>query len=358
MKRQPTGEILMVTLIILAAVGISLLQLFVYRQRLPAGFEFPLVHNYPADFYYYLSYIQQGREGSLLVTSRYTPEAFPRQFAFTFFPLLGGLANLLRLSNQAIYTLARALSGAALLAAAYWFYRRALASRRGALVALVIAIIGAPAWFMAGGIIHQWGEFWTGFDVLLRLTFLPHHLLANFLFIVALTVLSQGLANKDYKLTLLAALLSAAAGWTLPAVAVVLLTTILLAALIQARTVVKLWAHLVTFAVVTIVPLAALLWLGQSVFPWTEVARFERSVAYSLTAIDFLPLGGFHIYQRGVKTMLVVELSQYRAESSHAVGLDRNLVVYDEQVVFLGPVGEGLARLPIRKGLIVGGPPP
>lgn len=287
------GERLFVAVMIGSFVTLSLLPTLEFLRLTPPGATFPLVHNYVHDFYSNLSYMHQGWEGNLLVTSRYTPEPFPPQFISTALPLLGMVARVLHLSLPMMYTVARILFGIWLLFLGYTLARTMLPHQATRLLAFLFMILGAPLWYIDNGIPRLWGAFWSGFDPLVRVTFLPHHLLANCLFILSLLTLSSAVGSNRYGKTVTAAILAALSGWANPAMYVLLFLTLGVAALIRVQHIPKYWKHFVIFLGLQVIPIVYLYRLQFSVFPFTTLYRdTERFWIYPINGVGFLKVMG------------------------------------------------------------------
>src|SRR3989304_1947962 len=89
----------------------------------PPNTTFPLIHNHPEDYFYYLSFMHQGYEGNLLITSRMTSENWTPQLVYTFFASLGHFARLTNLSLPWVYFLSRLLGGTVLLSLCLYITR-------------------------------------------------------------------------------------------------------------------------------------------------------------------------------------------------------------------------------------------
>ena len=279
-------------IVISIVVIFSLFSMWIYLKTLPAGAQYPLVHNYPSDFYYYLSYVQQGREGTLLVTSRYTSELYPRQFVFTFFPLLGLAARLFGVSNPLIYTLARSVSGGLLLITSSLLAWYLFKQFRMVLCALALVIIGAPLWYLDGSTIRQWGEYWTGFDVMLRIAFLPHHMTAYMMIPVILILLARGVTRGSVRYSVSAGIVAAVALWIHPAASLVVLVSTVPAVARRA------WGNLRTLVIASpayllpVIPAVGYAALSRTSFPWNAVSRYEQLVTYPVGPLDYIGILG------------------------------------------------------------------
>lgn len=249
------------------AVTLSLTSLFSSWYNRPADTVYPLVHNYPPDFYSNLSWMQFGAEGKLSVTSRYTPERFKPQIV-SVLPVLGWIANSLRLPLPLAYTIYRVLFGFGLLIASYFLASRLLGKNR--LIAFLLILFGSPLWRLENGSIVLPGKFWTGFDPLTRVTFLPHHLLANIFFILSIIALARAIETNDYRKSAAAGLLAFAGGWTNPAT-IYTLGVAVAAAIFSRRAL-----HVIIFFAPLVLLYVYLNNLQFSSFPFTTYKDVER----------------------------------------------------------------------------------
>lgn len=277
-------------------MGIVLLSLFqtvAFGLVKPADAVYPLVHGYPPDYYWYLSLIEQGREGSLLVTTRYTPEANVPQFVNTFFPVLGIFARALTISSPVMYTLARVFFGAAQLLVGYALITQCFAERKKRVTALILIFLGTPFWYVqSDGAIRYIGEFWSGLDPWVRYSFLPHHMAAMTLFMLALLGLHQGLKTNNFRVVLYAGAAGALATWTNPASGMMLALTLSIACILSWRSIGKQWKYPAFVLLSVAIPFVFLWRLQSSVFPWTAFSSWERFVFYPIDAVSYLGVIG------------------------------------------------------------------
>jgi len=279
----------------IAIAVISMLQTWLYLLQTPLGFVYPLVHNYEADYYWYLSLMRQGWEGNILLTTKYTPEIFPPQMVNTFFALTGMTARVLGISLPAMYALLRIAGGTGLLFASYKLLARLKLNLTQRLCSLCLIIFSSPFWFFENGDVRQAGEFWTGFDPILRITWLPHHTIANTIFISIILIfinVNNKLNNLFYiaVASLFAALINPAAG-------IILIMTLAIAIIITlCQNNIKSLKNSIPgiFSAVSGIVIAGI-WLNRiqnSSFPWTAFRDWESSVQYPIDPLYyFMTLG-------------------------------------------------------------------
>lgn len=282
-------EMTVVCLISFVVTLASMFQLFVYLGQMPMGFVYPLVHNYEQDYYWYLSLIRQGLDGSILVTSRYTPELFKPQLVNTFFPFLGMIVRVTRATPMFMYTLARVLFGSSLLVAGFLLASELFKEKKDRWTAFLLMIFGTPFWYRDGEVIKQVGEFWTGFDPLMRLSWLPHHLAANtFLVLTLLIWLCLQKAKHHGHLGVFILLSAIITGWLNPASGMVLVFIVFGMMIFFPR---QRYGNLIV-GIGASLPLVFLYLLTNSVFPWTAFRDWERFVVYPVDAMRFIGILG------------------------------------------------------------------
>jgi hypothetical protein len=295
MKRIPR-ELLVVGITSLLVAISGLFQTLVYVFKTPKGFVYPLVHNFEADFYWYLSLMRQGWDGQILVTSRYSPEIFPGQFVNTFFPFFGLVAHLIHINLPLAYTVLRVLGGGGLLFTSYMLLKELKLPKLLKINGFIFMIFGAPLWFWQDATLRQVGEFWTGFDPILRIAWLPHHTFANLLLIVALIFISISMKNltekRSEKAAVSAGIAAAITGWLNPASLLILLISVsvavILSIVLKSKLTQKNIGSLIVFYGFAAVTIVLLNRVQNSTFPWTAFRDWERYVIYPIKAWDYL----------------------------------------------------------------------
>jgi hypothetical protein len=267
----------------------SLYQTLTYVSRTPAGMVYPLTHNYEQDYFWYLSLMRQGWDGSLLLTSRFTPEKFAPQLVNTFFPLAGTVARIFGINLPFMYTLLRVFFGGGLLFAGHVLLKELKLPKLLKISGMLFIIFGAPFWFIDHGALRQMGEFWTGFDPIFRITWLPHHLAANICLIISIIIFSKSL--RSFKLLMIAGISAGLCGWFNPGSLIILLMAVGIGGTVyiwQIGLIRQIW-RTVFFGVVACLPMIWLIHIQNTVFPWTAFRDWERFVQYP---IDFWGLFG------------------------------------------------------------------
>jgi hypothetical protein len=271
----------------------SAFQTFIYVIRTPAGFVYPLVHNYEQDYYWYLSLMRQGWDGHLALTSKFTPEVFPRILVSTLFPLFGMIAHVIGMNLPLMYLVMRIMFGAGLLTAGYFLLKETKVKREIVITGVLFMIFGSPFWYMDKGIIRLVGEFWTGFDPILRVSFLPHHLIANIFVIASLVFIARSVENHSVKYALVAGILSMVACLTNFAGMVILALAIGVGCVVFSLQKRKRWIlEICIWAGLCVFPIIYLYYVQNSTFPWTGYRDWERFVQYPLSVMGYIGVIG------------------------------------------------------------------
>lgn len=143
------------------------------------------------DYYQFLSWMRDGENGTLLLSSRYIPARESGVLLHPLFPLLGGIGKLVQLPSYLMYHLARNVF---LLA---WIGSMAslcivFSKKKRERIALFFLILFASSFpsITLSPIIPFWQTFYT----LEKFIIPPHHLLANTLFLIIIVFLASKLS--------------------------------------------------------------------------------------------------------------------------------------------------------------------
>jgi hypothetical protein len=310
----------------------SLFQAYLYIIHAPFGFTFPWVHNYEQDYYWYLSLMRQGWDGSLAVTSKYSGMEFPPQIVNTFFPILGMIAKFIGVNLPVMYTFIRIVGGVGVLIVGYHLSKKLqithdkfqtiqnnqilndqntnnevpISNNYFGYLALLLMIFCVPFWFFENGQIKLYGEFWTGFDPILRIAYLPHHLFANIFGMIAIIQLIIGWDKKTVRHFILAGVCAFIVGWLNPGTLGVIFMAVVLGVgfsklqIMYEKIIYKNWnikngswikiikkwkpiiVGLSFFLFSSGLSIGGLLLIQQSTFPWTEFKNWERFQMYPI----------------------------------------------------------------------------
>ena len=190
-------ELILVTVIIIISISISIIPTVYNIFRTPKNTVYSLTYNFIPDYYQFISFMKDGQNGQFALTSRFTPEVFPRKFGHIFFPVLGFLGSRMGLSLFTAFTLARVFFGIIRLAATYCLIS-SLTKNMKRRITMFLMIIILPSFLDVRFIQNHLDlKFFlpgiTNFDVFRRITFLPHHLFAGFLTIFAFLIFTSAL---------------------------------------------------------------------------------------------------------------------------------------------------------------------
>ncbi len=286
-------ETLLALLVCVVVVFASLFQTYAFEGAKPAGYISPLVHGYQPDYYYYLSLMQQGAEGKILVTSRYTSEYFAPQFVNTFFVLAGFLGSgVLRLWMPHVYLLLRVTFGILVLWGGYRLAGQLFSSVYVRLGAFALMIVGAPFWAKQGAIFVTSGSFWAEFDPVVRFVYLPHHMAAIVLLMWAFYLIQTAKTFRNY---VLSGVLGALGAWCNPAVLFFYVGGIGIygaASIIQRMQLKMIMQTFFVLLFPSLVVIVAFQLLQNSVFPWTAFRDWEAGMRYELNGVGFLNVLG------------------------------------------------------------------
>lgn len=259
----------------------------------PNGARNPLVFNAPQDYYSYLSFIQQGREGSWRMTSRFTPEVNRPEFYVPVYAALGHLGRLTGLPNEILFTAARFVAGAVFLVVVSLLNRVVVGTGWAWVAAMVSVVVGPPLWVWAGGRFVMRGMEFTGFDPFIRGAFLPHHMAANICMVAAVLVLSRTLCVQNVAL---ATVFIVVGGLENPAVMLMAVPAIAIGILgggLRRRTVVVTAVLVGAAALVTA-------WYAHVLnadFPWNYIYRWESRQVFPIGPGSlYLILGGIGLF--------------------------------------------------------------
>lgn len=195
-------------LLIIGPVLLSILPDIYHLRIAPAGTTYPILHNYVHDYYGYLSEMKDGYDGKWLVSYRGTSERNRPIFIYTFFIVLGKIGKIFSFSLPFTYFLARILFGSGVLFASLWLIKKIFKSDVDRLTALFLVAFSTGFWKFGEDssifAVKQYLEFWTHFDALTRITFLPHHLISQMLGIFSIGFTAEAILSRKIGSAILA----------------------------------------------------------------------------------------------------------------------------------------------------------
>lgn len=187
-------EEIIVPLLIFIVLGIAFSP-FIYEtllisQSLPAN-RYPLIETeFPPDQRVYLSRMRLGYEGKWLVSEKFTSEPHQPTFLHEGYLLMGKLGGWVGLDPVSAYPIWRLLGGAFLLGSGYFLLLKLFGEKKLRLAAFLLFIfVGNLPLLKEWGMVLGW---FTFFDPVKRLVFLPHYTLtAGFLNLALADILSK-----------------------------------------------------------------------------------------------------------------------------------------------------------------------
>lgn len=216
-KKETNFVLLLILIITIFGLG----SLF-YNQFLviPPGSVYTFAHNYVPDYYQYLSWMKDGADGKILITSRYSPDTFSRKPAYLFYPLIGWLSGKIGLTMFFGYTLARIFFSLLKLFVIYYLISQIFRQSSERKLAFFFALFLPPFYKLFPFKVLR--QDIASLDILQRTFFLPHNLAATVSIIIGAICLNIYLCNStkafaNSKLLILTSLLFFFASITNPA---------------------------------------------------------------------------------------------------------------------------------------------
>ena len=146
----------------------------------PAGKVSPMVHGGHVDYFTYIGFIRESKDGAWQIPALYTSEPTQKTSVYVFYILLGKIAKIFNLSPISMYHIARIFS-AELFFLSIYFVVSLLVSPPLVLASCVMGLFSTvPLLF---GRIALWDQtyaknWWYNLDPLFRADYVPHHHIA------------------------------------------------------------------------------------------------------------------------------------------------------------------------------------
>ncbi len=189
MKKVFSSSFFWVTLFSFILIALSFYPLYHHFKITPPNTVYLAQHNSILDFPMFISEIRQGQQGHLTGVQKLTSESQIGTWVHLFYLAAGWITGPFRLNPVFVYHASRAVVGFLLLLTFYLFIKQFFKDK---FTSLTIFFLTA----FAGGfprIKFDQGRFWlidwpymqffSGYDVLRRVTFLPHGLMRDVLFL-------------------------------------------------------------------------------------------------------------------------------------------------------------------------------
>lgn len=238
--------------------------------------------------------MRQGWDGWWVVTSRMTPEVYPRMFVSMFLLFLGHIARVLHISLPAVYTGARILGGGVLMVLVYQFIRKIFPeSYKKRIVAFCFVLFSTYVWGWGpnGPTVATLTHAWTELDPIFRWSFVPHHLWSKVGMLAVFLLLLQPSTILHNSLFMLLVFVM---GFTNPVVYATFVPTLalyLLFSLARGGLARLDWRAVGAIGVAGVVLLYHR-YLQTNIFPWTSYLLWEQTLSYKVNPLDYaLSLG-------------------------------------------------------------------
>jgi hypothetical protein len=296
---------LLVLLTIATCVFISIIPDIYHLSITPPGVTFPLVHNAPEDYFYYLSLMHQGLEGRVTVVSRMSPEVFPAVLIQTIFPILGNISRITSISLIYMYFIARIVFGAALLLGSYLLISALFKKKIDRLTALMLVCFGTGFWqsITDNGTVQiiQSLTHWTRLDPVLRTTFLPHHMLSTVFGVFSIFFLSKALLTKKLWYVSIASIFGFLCGYTYFAIIINIIGGVCTASFLY-FIFQKPWKNtlqvlknqktnfgiLFIYVVSSMLSVLCILTVSKNVFPWSKYETGQKDYSFYIPFYAYL----------------------------------------------------------------------
>ncbi len=286
-------------------VFLSLLLLFlsflplVWAQivKTPPDSVFTLAFNYVPDYYQYISWMKDGVEGKLFITSRYTLENFSRQPVYFFYSIAGLVSGSLKLNLFFSFHLLRLVLGLGKIYVFWLLLLRLFKSSFKRKLALLLGLFLTPFYSFKPLVLLF--PFLTSLDPLVRTFFLPHNSFSLFLILLAFLKLEQVLGSKANflkKEVLLLGVLFSLAAIANPALAGLMLLVLSLGwvfySLSFKRRFDKLFKLLVVVLLFTLPVIGYQLYIFNFFEPFAWAFKQQSQTRFALDFKDLLLIGG------------------------------------------------------------------
>lgn len=291
--RLLVSEYILVLLIIFFSVFISLIPTFYHLLHTPKGSQFSFAYNFVPDYYQFISWMRDGRNGEFALTSRFTPEIFPRIYGHTFFPFLGFMTSLVGINLPLGFTLARVFLGIGRLMAIYILIGYIFKNKYFRIGSLVL-IIFLPSFLTPQLTLFMPGI--TNFDVFKRVTFLPHHLLSNIFMILFFPLFVKSLEEDKKRYSLISGFFLLLSSFANPAIllnmGVVLFTYSIFNLVFLRHKLGKLIKHILIVGIFLIISFLYYKYYLFSVFPWNKFITGESIENRSWSIFEYIGVLG------------------------------------------------------------------
>ena len=201
-----------ITVIIFVLIGVFLPTIF-HMFATPQNTFYSLADGYTFDYYQYMSWIKQGMDGHLLLTSPYTEIPYPRVLIHPFFPILGIIAGLFSVSPFIAYAFSRITATVFFIFVFYILTSKSLNLPSARFISLFLFLTSTGFWTISYdkniySLVEpiSWSQ---SFNVIGKFSLPPHHLLAlSFSIITYLLLIKKRKRILDPSLSILLGILT------------------------------------------------------------------------------------------------------------------------------------------------------
>lgn len=164
-------------------------------EKTPPNSYYPFAEGFLPDFYQYNSWINDGINGHILLTSRYTQALQKPSLIHPLFPLAGWISRPLHLSSFTVFLLLRVSSLIFFLIVINALIDRFFVSSRSRWIAAIMIITSTSFWTMEQGAafshIREPVEWINTFSAISKFNLPPHHLFALGFLILSMLLLTR-----------------------------------------------------------------------------------------------------------------------------------------------------------------------
>ncbi len=184
-------------------IGLNITPLILQIRHSPPGRTFAMIHNNAQDFFFYQSIMNEGANGSWLISDPYTSEPSQSSIIFAYFAWLGKISKLIGLPYAIMYHAIRIFLS--ILFLFFIFYFLYIISTPYPRLTYFLFLFASP--FMHT--INDYGKlttvpfmnWWTAMDPIRRIAYLPHHMAGSLILVITLIlVMKHFKQNSEFRI--------------------------------------------------------------------------------------------------------------------------------------------------------------
>lgn len=277
------------------------------------------------DYYQILSWMRDGANGQLLVSSRYIPSKEPGVLIYPFYTITGFIGSRLGVPMEVTYHILRNIFLLTWLVSLYILVKKTFAGKYLVKTVYIMILLsgGFPVISYIGGLLKlsPFIDFWNNFYALQKFNIPAHHQLANTLFISLLIILTDGLIVKKLRRYLILIFVSVILTLINPASMTYLLIVLTVVLALSAMTVrmgfgkkeelIK-YAKQIFIIIISVLPVFLYnLKIFESGIPWKYYYLGEKAGRYMVDYRQYLgSLGPF--FPVGILSLIFIKNSGWR----------------------------------------------